>query len=139
MDCIFCRIIDGRLPASKVYEDELVVAFMDLYPINPGHLLVVPKRHAAQLHELDEDTGAHLFRIAMRLERALRRTDVRCQGTNLLQNNGSVAMQEVFHVHVHVIPRYSGDSLRFSFRHLKPSRPELDDMAAHIREQLGNI
>ena len=135
-NCIFCRITAGELPASKVYEDDRVVAFLDIRPINAGHLLVVPKAHFTELREMDEDTGAHLFRIAMRLERAIRQTELRCEGTNLLQNNGKSAMQEVMYVHLHIIPRFQGDQLRFSFRHLSPGRQELDQWALSIRQQL---
>lgn len=134
--CIFCQIIAGKLPASKVYEDDHVVAFLDLYPINQGHVLVVPKAHFGELHELDEETGARLFRVAMRIDRAIRQTNLRCEGTNLLQNNGAAAMQEIFHVHLHIIPRYRGDHLRFSFLHQRPSRAELDQVASDLRQHL---
>ncbi len=135
--CIFCRIIAGELPASKVYEDDQVIAFLDIRPINAGHLLVVPKVHFTELRDMDENTGAKLFRIAMRLERAIWETDLRCEGTNLLQNNGKAAMQEVMHVHLHIIPRFQGDQLRFSFRHLSPGREELDRWAQSIRQHLA--
>ncbi len=133
-DCIFCDIIAGREPASFIYEDELAVAFLDIGPVNPGHALVVPRRHAAYLSEMDEDTGAHLFRVAMRVAVAIRRSGVRCEGINLLLADGEAASQEVFHAHLHVIPRFEGDAFRLSADwSVHPSREELDEVAAAIR------
>lgn len=137
LDCIFCKIIHRELPASIVYEDDIAMAFMDIRPINKGHVLVVPKAHYAYLHELDEVTGAHLFKIAMRIDRALRASDVRVEGTNILQNNGRVAFQEVFHVHLHIIPRLRGDQMRLVLRTVPtPKRSELDATAAEIARHL---
>ena len=136
-DCTFCRIIDGDLPATKVYEDDLSVAFMDIMPVNPGHVLIVPKRHFAELSMMDETTGAHLFQVAMRIEKAIRQTDLRCEGTNLLQNNGRSAMQEIMHVHLHIIPRYRGDSLRFGYALKRHSQEQLQEAADAIRERLA--
>lgn len=135
-DCIFCRIIAGEIPSTKVYEDDLVLAIMDIQPINTGHVLVLPKKHFAHLHEMDEETGARLFRVAMRVERAIRETELICEGTNLLQNNGRPAMQEVFHVHLHVIPRYRGDGVKFKFPQEQTPREELEKAASMIRESL---
>ena len=107
--CIFCAILAGSRPGSFVYRDELVSAFMDIHPVNPGHLLVVPNRHAANLAELDPADGARLFQVAQRLAAALRVSGLPCQGVNLHVSDGVAAGQEVFHVHLHVIPRLSGD------------------------------
>jgi len=82
---------------------------MDIHPIRPGHTLVIPKDHAAHLADLDLDDGTHLFRIAQRVAMALRESDIRCEGINLHLSDGEAAGQEVFHVHLHVIPRYAGD------------------------------
>ena len=79
-DCIFCEIVAGRAPASVVYEDETALAFLDIQPVNPGHTLIVPKSHAALLADLDEATGAHLFKLAMRIAAALRRSSARDTG-----------------------------------------------------------
>ena len=135
-DCIFCRIIEGSLPSSKVYEDEQAVAFMDIMPVNPGHVLVVPKKHVRELSELDEDTGAHLFRVAMRIEKALRASGLQCEGTNLLQNNGREAWQEVMHVHLHVIPRFRGDKVKVHFGQQQARREELGLWAGQIKARL---
>jgi histidine triad (HIT) family protein len=138
-DCIFCRILSGQLPASIVLRDDLCTAFMDIQPVNPGHVLIVPNRHAAYLADLDEDTGAHLFRIAHRLAAALRRSGVPCEGVNLFLADGQAAMQEVFHVHLHVFPSYSGDGFGLKFGPSysdRPDRAELDGAAARIRSVL---
>ena len=139
-DCIFCGIIQGRAAASMVYEDDSAMAFMDIRPVNPGHVLVVPKRHAAFLSELDEATTAHLFVIAKRIAAAVRRSSLRSEGINLFLADGVAAFQEVFHAHVHVIPRYHGDGfgLRFGPNYSRlPSRKDLDDAAARIRRAGG--
>jgi histidine triad (HIT) family protein len=135
--CVFCDIVRGAAQASIVHADELVMAFMDIQPVNEGHLLVVPRTHAACLDELDGEIGAHLFRAAMELSRAIRRSGVRCEGVNLFLADGKAAGQEVFHVHLHVIPRYRGDGfgLRFGAEyHLLPERVRLDQVAADIRQ-----
>ncbi len=136
-NCIFCKIIKGALPASRVYEDKQVIAFMDIMPVNHGHVLVVPKTHFPELSDMDEDTGAHLFRTAMRIEKALRRSGVQCEGTNLLQNNGSAAFQEVMHVHLHIIPRFREDQVRVHLGQRKASRQELEQHALKIKAQLS--
>ncbi|HET9224347.1 MAG TPA: HIT family protein [Roseiflexaceae bacterium] len=137
-DCIFCEIVAGRAPASVVYEDETALAFMDIQPVNPGHTLIIPKRHAALLADLDEATGAHLFEIAMRLAAALRRSGVRCEGVNLFLADGEAAFQEVFHVHLHVFPRFAGDPFKIDADwSVRPDRAELDALAATIRGGLA--
>jgi histidine triad (HIT) family protein len=140
-DCIFCKIVQGKMPASKVYEDEVCMAFLDIRPVNTGHTLIIPKAHHPYLHELDENTGAHLFKIAMQIEKAIRASEIKVEGTNILQNNGKVAFQEVFqevfHVHLHVIPRLKGDKMRFIIRQRPfPNREQLDDTAQIISNHL---
>jgi diadenosine tetraphosphate (Ap4A) HIT family hydrolase len=136
MSCIFCDIIAGKAEASIVYEDELVVAFMDLYPINPGHVLVVPRVHYEHLSDIPEDTGAALFRATQRIERAIWKLEPRCLGTNLLQSNGKDAGQEIFHAHMHIIPRFANDSFRFKFNAQKPGRTALNEKALEIKSLL---
>ena len=133
--CGFCEIVAGRAPASVVYRDALCCAFMDIQPINPGHLLVVPNLHATGLAELDPAAGAALFMAAQRLAQVLRQSGLRCEGINLLLADGAPAGQEVFHVHLHVIPRFQGDGfgLRFGPNHkVRPPRAELDAVAARL-------
>jgi len=137
--CVFCDILAGDLPSSVVFEDELVSAFMDIQPVNPGHVLIIPKQHAMFLADLHEETGGHIFRIAHRIAIALRRSDVKCEGVNMFLADGEAAGQEVFHVHLHVFPRFVGDGfgLRFGPEYgNKPAREELDDAAEQIGSQL---
>jgi histidine triad (HIT) family protein len=134
-NCVFCAIVSGDAPASIVYGDDTVMAFMDISPVNAGHLLVIPRRHMAALADLDEETGARLFNIATRLSRALRRSGVRCEGVNLFLADGEAAFQEVFHVHLHVVPRFAGDAFRIVDEGTShPSRGDLDAISAQIRE-----
>ena len=139
LDCIFCRIISGNAPATFLHRDEVCSVFLDIQPINPGHLLVIPNSHAPHLADLREEQGGHLFRIAQRMAAALRRSGVRCEGVNLFLADGAVAMQEVFHVHLHVLPRDEGDGfgLQFPSRYSeKPTREELERVGASIRAHL---
>ena len=92
-DCKFCKLINRESPISIVYEDEKVISFMDIQPINPGHLLIIPKTHASYLKELEPDTGCHMFKTAMRLSRALRMSGIRCEGVNFFLADGEVAGQ----------------------------------------------
>lgn len=138
-ECIFCGIVDGNLPASLVSDDDRSIAFMDIQPVNAGHVLVIPREHAARLADLDEDTGAHLFRIGQRITQALYESELRCEGVNMVLADGAAAGQDVFHVHLHVFPRYAGDG--FTFQHgptygETPTRDELDTVAAQIRGAL---
>lgn len=139
MACDFCDIVGERAAASFVYEDDVVVAFMDIQPVNPGHLLVVPRDHATHLAGLDPGVGGHMFRVGMRLAAALRRSDLRCEGVNLYLADGGAAGQEVGHVHLHVLPRFRGDGfgLRFGPDYgRRPGRDSLDEAAAAIRRAL---
>jgi diadenosine tetraphosphate (Ap4A) HIT family hydrolase len=107
-ECVFCAIVTRRARASVVHEDETTVAFMDTHPVTPGHLLVVPRVHAAGLEDLDETTSAHVWSVGHAMSRALRRSTLRCDGINLLLCDGRAAYQTVFHFHLHVIPRHEG-------------------------------
>ena len=137
MDCVFCAIVAGELPASRVYDDERVLAFMDLNPATPGHLLVIPKRHASDLAGLDPEDGAQMFRVAQRLGAAVRASSLEPEGVNLFLADGEAAGQEVFHAHLHVLPRRSGDGLRIRAEFGSPGREELERHAADIRTALG--
>lgn len=138
-NCVFCEILTGRQEASMLYRDEQCAAFMDIQPVNPGHVLVVPNRHAPGLGELEPETGAAMFQLAQRLAAALRRSGLRCEGVNLFLADGPAAGQDVFHVHLHVLPRFRGDGfgLRFSPSYFdRPPRSELDQAAARIKDAL---
>ncbi|MBN1247044.1 MAG: HIT family protein, partial [Anaerolineae bacterium] len=111
-ECPFCEIAAGRGCASIFYQDELVMAFLDINPITVGHSLVIPRFHASHLADLDEATGRRLFTVAQRTAAAIRATGLRCEGINLWLADGEAAFQDVFHVHLHVIPRFRGDGFR---------------------------
>ncbi len=139
-ECIFCAIVDNRAPGSVLFEDDICVAFMDIGPVNPGHVLVVPRLHAAGLTDLPEEIGMHLFKIAQRTAAAIRRTTIACEGINLFLADGEAAMQDVFHVHLHVIPRFAGDQFRISADwSQRPPRRELDALAAAISDAYEQI
>src|SRR5215203_1477127 len=135
-DCIFCRILAGDAPGSFVYRDEQCAAFTDVQPVNPGHLLVVPTRHAASLAELDAPTAGRLMQVAQRLAAALRASGLRCEGVNLFLADGAAAFQEVPHLHLHVLPRWRGDRFKLSYQAGRPSRATLETQAADLRAAL---
>jgi histidine triad (HIT) family protein len=144
MECAFCSILQGRLPASMVYEDDRVSAFMDIRPLNKGHVLVVPRTHAADLVEMSTDDGGRVFRVAQMIAGAMRHRGVdgvACEGINLWLADGKAAGQEVFHVHLHVVPRSKDDGFGLKFPpdygH-QPSRAELDEIAHKIKAELAN-
>jgi diadenosine tetraphosphate (Ap4A) HIT family hydrolase len=115
---------------------------MDIHPVNPGHVLVVPLTHVALISELDEISVGHMFQVAQKVEVALRSSGIKCEGINLFLADGRTAGQEVMHVHLHVIPRFHGDGhhLRFNPSYFKlPSSTELERNAEMIRNQLGGI
>jgi histidine triad (HIT) family protein len=110
-DCIFCKIVAGELPSSTVYEDEQVLAFLDIMPIHPGHVLVVPKQHSADIFDSSEDTLAKLISVAKKLAPAVVEA-TKADGINIGMNNKKAAGQDVFHIHLHIIPRYENDQLK---------------------------
>ena len=131
--CIFCAIAARQHEASLVYEDEIVVAFMDRYPVTPGHVLVVPRQHVVGLEDLDGPTGAAVWSVGHRIARALRRSSLDCEGINVLVCDGEVAFQTVFHFHLHVIPRYAGDGWTINPETQERGRALLDSDAQEIR------
>ena len=136
-DCVFCRIAAGS-PASVVHHDHEVLAFMDTRPVNPGHVLVIPTRHYASLADVPESVAVRCFVVAQRVAAALRASGLRCEGINLFLADGEAAFQEVFHVHLHVFPRFAGDSFRIDADwSTRPSREELDAVAKQVRGGLG--
>jgi histidine triad (HIT) family protein len=134
-DCLFCALISGQGEVTLVHEDEWTIAFMDIQPVTPGHMLVVPRRHAVGLADLDPDDGARVFRVGQRAAAALRASGLRCEGVNLFLADGEAAGQEVFHVHLHVLPRFPGDGfgLKFGPDHRVRPRAELDETAVALR------
>ncbi len=121
-----------------VYEDETVLVFMSLRPVTPGHLLVVPRTHAAGLEDIDPGTGAHAWSVAHDMARALRRSALRSDGINVFLCDGDAAFQTVFHFHLHVIPRYAGDGWNVTPEDGAPrDRSLLDSEARAIKSALG--
>ena len=138
MSCIFCDISAGDAEASFVYEDERTIAFLDIAPLNAGHTLVVPRTHSASLEEMEPDDAQRIVRVAQRVAIALRRTGFRVEGVNLWLADGAAAGQDVFHAHMHVVPRFDGDGFVVSLppdRH-RPDREELNANAAQLRSAL---
>lgn len=135
--CIFCKIIAGEAPATRVHEDEAVIAFMDINPLTPGHLLVVPKEHHAFLATVPGAILSHMALVAQWLAAALRASPVATAGINLFLADGAAAGQEVLHSHLHVVPRWEGDGFRITAnRGNSPSREELEGVAAEVRAAL---
>ena len=143
--CVFCEIVAGQAPASRVFENERFIAFMDIHPVRPGHVLVCPRDHAQRVAELSPEMVGDLFALGSRLASAIRRSEVPCDDVNFLLNDGPAANQTVPHVHLHLIPRVAGDLLRLVGMALRRpfeplfgprSRDELDRVAAEIRAAL---
>ena len=128
-DCLFCKIVAGEIPATRVAEDERTIAFMDINPATRGHLLVVPREHATDLLEIDPEDLAAVARSAQQLARRVK-DRLHADGVNLLNSCGQAAWQTVYHFHVHVIPRYRGDPLRLPWQ---PAPGDRDEIAAAAR------
>lgn len=120
-DCVFCKIVRSELPANVVYEDSKCIAFLDIHPINEGHVLIVPKNHVERFGDLTDSPG-HLFSVAQSLVKAIENSDIQCDGTNLFLSDGKAAGQEVPHVHIHIVPRFNGDGQKSGFTHAKDGR-----------------
>jgi histidine triad (HIT) family protein len=130
--CSFCSIVAGQSPSVQVFEDEFTLAFMDALPMTPGHVLVIPKRHVTDLFELDDDLGGPLFATARAI--AIRQREVLgAKGVNLLNNNGHVADQSQFHIHLHLIPRYGGDRLLHPWERTFGDWTEIGAIADQLR------
>ena len=134
--CIFCDIVCGQAPARIVHDDDRTLAFLDIFPITRGHTLVVPKAHARDLRDADPEDVAAVARTAQLVARALDDA-VDPDGLNLLQTNGAAAMQTVFHLHVHVLPRWEGDSLHVTFERRPGDPDDLEVVAEELRDALA--
>ncbi len=134
-ECIFCRLIAGEIPAAKVYEDELTLAFMDIGQVNPGHVLVAVKRHAATLLDLTPEEAGAAMQTAQRIAQALK-ASFDPPGITLLQANGKEGDQTVFHFHLHIVPRHGNDGIALSWPRKDPPREVLEEYAGRLRERL---
>lgn len=139
--CVFCKIARREAHASIVDEDEATLAFLDIRPVTQGHTLVIPKTHAAYLADMIPDMGGRIFEMGRRVAAGLRRSGLPCEGVNFHLADGEAAGQEIFHVHLHVFPRYEGDGF-----HLRPGphygetplRAELDRIASQIKKGIDS-
>ena len=134
-DCVFCRIVAKQIPATVVHEDGHTLAFMDIGHVNPGHVLVAVKRHAANLFELDETQAAAIAQASAKIARALKAA-FDPEGLSVYQANGKAAGQTVFHYHVHLVPRHQGDGMELTWPVKNPPREKLEEYAAKIRGRL---
>ncbi|MCL2577959.1 MAG: HIT family protein [Defluviitaleaceae bacterium] len=128
-DCLFCKIIAGEIPSFKVYEDENFLAILDRFPGTIGTVLVLTKRHAQDIFGLNEAESCGLMPLAQQIAEKIKST-LNPAGLNILQNNGSDAGQEIFHYHMHIIPRYKNDEIRFR---KPPTDPPIEDLAEMAR------
>ncbi len=134
--CIFCDIINGESPAEIIYEDEFSIAFMDINPVTPGHLLIVPKKHFRVFTDMDEVSAGELFSAALKVSRAVRRSELKPEGLNLFLAEESAGMQEIFHCHLHIIPRYFGDGFGLKIKYSDETKNQLKINAEKIRKIL---
>lgn len=135
-DCIFCKILAGEIPSATVYEDDSFKAILDVNPAARGHVIILPKTHAANLYELPDEEASKIMVVAKKIAIALKGT-YHCDGINVLQNNGEASGQTVFHLHVHVIPRYTGDTDTINIGWKPQETPS--DMAAIVEEIKANL
>jgi histidine triad (HIT) family protein len=134
-DCIFCQLIAGRLPASKVYEDGQVLAFMDAGQVNPGHVIVAVKPHVPTIYSLSPELAAAVFMATVKVARAVK-TSMQAEGLTLLQANEKAGWQTVAHFHIHVLPRHGNDGVAFTWPAKHPPREELERLAGLVRQGL---
>lgn len=132
-DCIFCKIANGEIPSKTLYEDEDFRIILDLGPATNGHALILPKDHAANLYELPDRTAEKVLVLAKKMALQLR-DKLKCDGLNLVQNNGEAAGQTVSHFHLHLIPRYLGDGQQIGWAPGKPTQEELEEIHRKITE-----
>lgn len=129
-DCIFCKIAAGEIPSATIYEDEDFKVIMDINPASKGHAIIIPKNHAANLFELSEEDAGKIIPVAQKCAAAIQEA-THCEGLNLLQNNGELAGQTVFHLHMHLIPRYKDDTIQIRWDNTKSE--DVDALAEQIR------
>lgn len=134
-NCIFCKIIDGEIPSSTVYEDEDFRAILDIAPSHKGHTIVLPKYHAANLFELPDEIAAKALPVVKKIATAIKEA-TGCDGVNILQNNGEAAGQSVFHLHIHVVPRFKNDGILPVWPQGSYEEGEAQEMAEKIHSHI---
>ena len=134
-DCIFCKLSNGDIPTNALYEDDVVKVIFDLNPASKGHVLILPKNHYKDICEADEEVMAKILPLAAKLGKAMK-SQLGASGFNVVQNNGTSAGQTVFHLHVHVIPRYEGGPDMVNWKPGKPEQEELAQTAGALKAGL---
>jgi len=134
-DCIFCKIISGEIPSTTIYENSKFKVIMDIAPANKGHVLILPKEHYDNIYDIDTATAGELFELAAMTARALKSV-LGCDGMNILQNNGTVAGQTVFHFHMHIIPRFEDDTVNIGWKELSYEDGEMEQLREAIRKEM---
>lgn len=134
-DCIFCKIAAGQIPSTTVYETEALRVIADISPANLGHLLILPKTHAADFTELEEETALQVMSAARLVVRAMKK-GIAPDGINVVQNNGEAAGQTVRHYHMHIIPRYTGDTVQVTWKQLELPMEEIQKAAQAVQKAL---
>ncbi|MDD3394677.1 MAG: HIT family protein [Anaerotignum sp.] len=126
-DCIFCKIINGEIPSATIYEDEEFKAILDRFPANEGHVLILPKQHSANIFDIDSQQAGRLFVLATKIAREMKNI-LGFEHLNVMQNNGTVAGQTVFHFHLHLIPRYENDGITIAYHPMDLTDAQIEDM-----------
>ena len=139
MPCVFCEIIAGRAPAIRIYEDEDYLSILDIRPFTRGHTLVLPKQHTVDLTDTPPETTAAMMRLGQRVARAARASGLHADGNNVVINDGQAAFQSVFHIHLHVLPRHSGDKLSFAKGMVMRRDSDREETGRILREALARI
>jgi histidine triad (HIT) family protein len=139
MSCVFCAIVAGDAPAIRIYEDDDYLAILDIRPIVRGHTLVFPKQHTVDLTDTPPDTVADMARIGLRIAKATRISELKADGNNIAINDGKAAFQSVFHIHLHVAPRQSGDKLSFAKGLIVRRDPDRETTARILRDALARV
>ena len=130
-DCIFCKLANGVIPTNSLYEDDVVKVIFDAGPASSGHVLILPKEHFDNVYALDDDTAAHVFQVAVKVAKALKE-GLNLEGLNIVQNNGEIAGQTVFHFHMHIIPRYKGDTVNVGWKPGEVTDEEIDKIKSLV-------
>lgn len=132
-NCIFCKIAAGEIPSSTIYEDEDFRVIMDISPASKGHAIILPKTHATNIFEIPDEVSSKIFVVAKKVATAMKE-ELQCEGINILQNNGEIAGQTVFHLHVHLLPRYKGDKINIKWSH----KDNYDDDFVALAKAIGD-
>lgn len=134
-DCIFCKIANGEIPSATIYENSDFRVILDVAPANRGHALIIPKEHFKDIFDIDAVTAGKLFSLATEVARAMKSV-LHCDGLNIVQNNGLIAGQTVFHFHLHLIPRYEGDGIKLTWEQHESNSADLQELAREIRKKI---